>query len=264
MKYIYLICILFHTSVQAQINPGPRSISMGSAGVALQDIWSLQQNPAGAAGIEKPIFAIGYEQHFLNQDLSTQTALFAFPYRQDVFGLSFQRYGFSDYHEQRTGFTYSRRFGNSLYAAIGFNYHHIEVAKYGSAQTFSAEVGLQYQATEKLWIASHIANPNGSRYDDLSESTLPVSISFGASYRFSDKVLISSDIQKVLSSTVDVKLGLEYKLIEWFSLRGGISASPFKQYGGFGLSYERFCLEVASSSHPNLGFSPQIAISYEF
>lgn len=264
MKYIYLICILFHTSVQAQINPGPRSTSMGSAGVAMQDVWALQQNPAGAAGIEKPIFAIGYEQRFFNQDLSTQTALFAFPYRQNVFGLSFQRYGISDYNEQRAGFAYSRRFGNSLYAAVGFNYHYIEVTKYGSAQTFSVEAGLQYRVTEKLWIASHIANPNRSRYDNLSGPIIPVSLSFGASYRFTDKVLICSDIQKVLNSSTDVKMGLEYKLIEWFSLRGGISANPFKQYAGFGLSYQRFCVEAASSSHPNLGFSPQIAISYEF
>lgn len=264
MKYICLICILLQISAQAQTNPGPRSTSMGSAGVALQDVWSLQQNPAGTAGIEKPIFAIGYAQHFSGTELNTQTAIFAFPLKQNVFGLSFQRYGFSEYMEQRAGIAYSRRFGNSVFMAIGFNYHHIEILKYGSAQAFSVEAGIQYSVTDKLWIGSHISNPNRSRYNDLAGSDIPVTLSFGASFRFTDKVLIISDIQKVLGAATDVKLGLEYKLISWFSLRCGVSANPFKQYAGFGLNSQRLCVEVAVSSHPNLGISPQLALIYEF
>lgn len=264
MKYICLICILFHNSVYAQLNPGPRSVSMGSAGAALQDVWSLQQNPAGIAGIERPIFAIGYEQHFLDQELSTQSAVFALPFKQNVFGLSFQRYGFSEFLEQTAGFAYARSFGSSLAISIAFKFHQVQILKYGSAHAFSVEAGMQYRLSERIWIGSHISNPGRSQFEELSGSNIPVSMSLGIAGKFSDKVLIISDIQKVLYSGLDVKLGLEYKLIKWFSMRGGVSANPFKQYAGFGLNYHRFAIDAAISSHPSLGLSPNMALNYEF
>ncbi len=264
MKYIYLISILFQISVQAQTGPGPRATSMGSAGVTLQDVWSLQQNPAGIANIETAIFAIGYAQHFSGTEINSQTAIFAVPIKQNVLGLSFQRYGFSEYMEQRAGIAYAKRFGTSLFLAIGFNYHHIEIAKYGSAQAFTVEAGIQYRLTDNLSIASHIANPNRSRYAELPGSYMPVTLTFGISFRLTDKVLIISDVEKVLDAATDVKLGLEYKLIEWFSLRCGVSANPFKQYAGFGLSSKRLCIEGAVSLHPTLGLSPELGLSYEF
>lgn len=264
MKGVCLIFILFQTTVIAQISPGPRSLSMGSAGVVLKDVWSLQHNSAGIAGILRPIFALGYERHFSDQDLSTQKAVFAIPFKQHVFGLSFQRYGFSEYSEQTAGIAYSRNFSGSLALSIALKYHQLSITKYGLVNAVSVDVGLQYQLNERLWIGTHISNPSSSRYQDLSDSTIPVSLSFGVSFEFSDKVLIISDIQKTLNATINTKLGIEYRLINWFALRGGMSANPFKQYAGFGLNHQRFAIDVAISSHPNLSYSPNLAFSYEF
>jgi len=264
MKCICLIFILFHTTVIAQISPGPRSLSMGSAGVTLKDVWSLQHNPAGIAGIQRPIFAVGYERHFSDQDLSTQKAVFAVPFKQHVFGLSIERYGLSEYSEQSAGIAYSRNFSGALALSIILKYHQLSIHKYGSANAISVDAGMQYRLNDKVWIGTHISNPSNSKYQNVSGSIIPVSLSLGVSFEFSDKVLIISDINKVLNATIDTKLGIEYKLINWFALRGGMSANPFKQYAGFGFHYQRFALDVASSSHPDLGYSPNLAFSYEF
>lgn len=264
MKYTFLFFILIQTTVSAQINPGPRSLSMGSAGVALKDVWSLQHNPAGIANIVRPIFALGYERHFSDQNLSTQKAVFAIPFKQHVFGLSFQRYGINEYSEQTAGIAYSRNFSGSLALSITLMHHQLSVPKYGSANAVSVDAGMQYRLNERIWIGTHISNPSGSKYQDISGSTIPVSISFGVSFEFSDKVLVISDIHKVLSAGIDTKLGIEYTMINWFAIRGGMTANPFKQYAGFGLNYQRFALDIAISSHPNLGYSPNLAFSYEF
>ena len=264
MKYLFLFLILFYTSVSAQKNPGPRSVAMGSAGVSLKDIWSLQQNPSGIAVIEKSKLGIAYERHLLDQELSTQTALFAFLFLKNVIGLSFERYGFTDYREQHAGIAFARKFGNSLNLAIGFKYHQLSIGGYGSSNAFSAEAGFQFDITEKLTLASHIANPGRSRYENLTGSNLPVILSFGAAYRFSNKVLIISDVRKVLNSSTDLRFGLEYTIIPCFSLRGGVSANPFKQYAGFGFNYNHLTVDVSVSSNPILGYSPQIALGYEF
>ena len=264
MKCIYLIFILFQTELIAQVSPGPRSLSMGSAGVALKDVWSLQHNSAGIAEIRRPIFALGYERHFSDQDLTTQKAVVAFPIKQHVVGLSIHRYGISEYSDQTVGIAYSRNFSGALALSIMINYHQLSIQKYGESRAVSVGAGMQYRINDKFWIGTHISNPSNSKFQDLLGSIIPLSLSFGVSFEFSDKVLIISDIHKVLNAKIDTKLGLEYRLITWFALRGGLSANPFKQYAGFGIHYHRFALDVASSSHPNLGYSPNLAFSYEF
>ncbi|MEJ7778785.1 MAG: hypothetical protein WKF68_04265 [Daejeonella sp.] len=264
MKYIFLLLILSHTSVNAQKNPGPRYAAMGSAGTALQGIWSMQLNPSGITAIEKPEMALAYERHFLDQDISSQTALFTFPYSGNVFGFNVERYGFTEYMELHAGIAYARKLGRSLSLAIGFKYHQLSIAGYGSASAFSAEAGFQFSVNEKLILASHVANPGRSRYEVLSGSNIPVKLSLGAAYRFSNKVAAACDLIKILNFPTDIRLGLEYSLIQHFSLRGGISANPFKQYAGFGFNYNRLSVDAAVSFHPALGYSPQIGLGYEF
>jgi hypothetical protein len=264
MKYICLILAFLHTTAIAQISPGPRSLAMGSAGTALQDVWSLQHNPAGIAHLTRPIFALAYQRHFSVHDLSTQKAVLAVPFNKNVLGISFQRYGFNEYLEQTSSIAYSKNFSGALALSIIIKHHQFSVAKYGSESLISVDAGMQYRVNEQLWIASHISNPAKTNFHDLPGTSLPVALSFGVSYVFSDKVLVISDIQKVLDAAIDTKIGMEYKFIKWFALRGGLSANPFKQYAGFGIIYHRFVLDMAVSSHQHLGYSPNLAFSYEF
>lgn len=264
MKYLYGILFLLSFNVSAQINPGARFTSMANAGVSLQDVWSIQQNQAGLAAIKEMTIAIAFEKPFAGYELSTQTAILVLPINKNVFGLSVQRYGFASYNEQRTSFSYARPFGDQLYAALSFNYHLLKIEGYGSAQTYSIEAGLQYHFNNNLSIAAHIANPGLSSFADDLNSTIPARLQLGASYLFSEKVLLALAIEKTFTDQVDTKLGLEYQILELLALRGGISAYPFKQYAGFGLNYHKLKMDIAASSQPVLGYSPQIALSYEF
>ncbi len=263
MKYIFLALVLLNFSATGQ-NPGPRLVAMGSGGTAVQDIWSLQQNPAGVAELKRSAFAIAYERHLLIRELSTQTALFILPYGRNVVGFSFERYGITEYREQKAGLSYARRFGDSFRLALAIKYFQLNISQYGSAKAFSVEAGFQLNVSDNFVIASHIANPNRSKYQNFSGSNLPVKLSFGASFRFSDRLLMISDLRKQLNYPIEVTTGIEYNLIKWFSLRGGASVNPFKQYTGFGVTSNKIQFDFAVASHPSLGYSPQIALGYEF
>lgn len=264
MKLIYLFFIAFPNFALAQISPGPKSLAMGSSGTALQDVWSLQHNPAGIAQLNRPVFALAYQRHFSDQELTTQKAVLAIPINKHVVGLSFHRYGINEYLEQTSILAYSKNFSGSMGLSIAVKHHQLSVIKYGSERIFSIDAGMQFRLNEKLWIASHISNPAKITLHDNQASHLPVSLSIGVSYVFSDKVFILSDIQKVLNSGLNPKIGIEYSLVKFFAIRGGLSVNPFKQYGGFGLNYNRFGLDLAMSSHQHLGYSPNLAFSYEF
>nr|WP_294893913.1 hypothetical protein [uncultured Pedobacter sp.] len=262
--YFLLLCLIAHLGLKAQDNYGPKITALGTAGVALQDVWSSSKNQAGIAALKNPIIAAGYENRFGTQELSTKSAVFALPIKNYAIGAAFQTYGIDAYNEIKTGISLAKSFGPKLLIGVGLNYHQLSITNYGNANAFSIELGLQYQVFPNLWLASHIANPNQSKYGDSTDQIIPAHIQFGGTYVFSDQLLITTEIAKVLDSGADFKTGIEYKVIKFVALRGGISVNPFKQYAGFGVNYEKVNIDFAVASHPVLGYSPQISLGYEF
>ena len=261
MKSITIILTLFALIAKAQMHTGARFSSMAYAAVALQDVWSIQQNQAGLCDLKKPVFSLGSTPGFGDHELKIQSAIVALPYRSHFFGLGFQRYGIVEYNEQKMGVTYARRF-NTLSAAINVNYHQLYIQNYGSARSFSIEAGLQYWASPNLCLGVHVANPNQSTYNS-SVAYIPRRVQIGASYQFSDQLMLATSINKISNNPVDIGVGLEYGLIGWLFLRGGVSVKPLKQYVGFGIHYGQFRFDVATVSHATLGYLPQLAFSYE-
>jgi hypothetical protein len=266
MRKLYLLIsfILFTSFLLAQDNKGPRITALGNAGVALQDVWSVKNNQAGIADIKKPILAAGYENRFGVKELSTQAAVFSMPIKNYAIGAAFNSYGVSDYREIKTGVTLAKSFGPKLFLAIGLNFHQLKITNYGNANAFSVDVGVQYKVLPKLWLGSHISNPNQTKYGENTDQIIPTHIQFGANYIFSGQLLITTEIEKILDAQADFKAGIEYKLIKFIALRGGISVNPFKQFAGFGINYQRVNIDFAVASHPVLGYSPQVALGYEF
>ena len=251
--------------LSAQNNLGPRLTAMGNNGAAITDIWSLQANPSAIIRIEKPAVSLNYIKHLFSNEVSTQAFVAVVPFKDNFFGASFQRYGFSEYFESKAGFAYAKRFGDKLSIGINGNYHQIKINNYGASNGFSVDVGTLYQINKKFTIGAFVSNPSKQKYNNNQISIeIPTSINLGASYFASDKVLIATSISKNLSHSIDVSLGIDYKIIELLSLRGGLSAKPFKQYAGFGLNYKKLLLDMATTYDANLGYAPQIAISYAF
>ncbi|HUH33345.1 MAG TPA: hypothetical protein VLZ28_05285, partial [Daejeonella sp.] len=212
----------------------------------------------------KTTVAIAFQKPFAGYELNTQSVVFAIPFNKNVFGLSFQRYGYASYNEQRAAFCYAKGFGDQLYVALNFNYHLLTIESYGSASTYSVEAGIQYHLNEKFSAGVHVANPTNRSMESGVNLVIPGRVQVGASYLFSEKVLVAFAAEKTLSGGVDTKAGLEYQIIELLALRGGISANPFKHYAGVGLGFRKLKMDIAASSQPVLGYSPQIALSYEF
>lgn len=255
---------VFCQNVLAQLNNGPRLTALGNASVALEDVWSATANQAGLAGLEKPELSASYENRFGIQELSTKSAAFVLPIKNYVLAASFISYGVESYTESKTSLSLARKFGPKLHLALALNYHQIKINQYGNAQSFSFEAGVQYQLNKSLMLASHIANPNQSEYSNLAEEVIPAHIQFGMSYLLSKQLILCTEIEKILDKEVDFKSGLEYQLADFLALRGGLNMNPFKQYFGFGLNYQKVKLDFAISSHPTLGYSPQISLGYVF
>jgi len=268
MKHFYLCASILlsfaNSSYSQEINLGPRATALGNTGVALQEVWSLQSNQAGLTALLKPIASVSYKDDFINPQLVTQSAVIALPLKKSAIGVSLQNYGFSAYNEQKFGFTYARKFGNTLSAALNFNFHQLKIDQYGSIKAVSADVGFQYVVNNKLLIGSHVSNPYNSSYNKELKAEIPVNMELGASYTFSDKVLLNAGIIKYTQQSIDVRCGLEYWIVECLALRGGIAFNPIKEFVGIGYNLHNLMIDMAATADPHLGYSPQLALSYEF
>ncbi|MFD2287362.1 hypothetical protein GJU39_07330 [Pedobacter petrophilus] len=266
MKILYCLSILLLTScVYAQNNLGPRLSSMADNGTAVVDIWSLQANPAGIAFLDQPAISLNYIRHLLSEDISSQGIVAVIPFGKNYLGTSFQRYGFSAYDESKVGFAYSKRFGEKFSLALNGNYHELKISSYGSSTGFSIDFGIFYRLSNNFSIGAFTNNPSAQKFNsDLIAAKIPTSFNFGASYLATNQVLIATTVSKVSDQSIDFRLGLEYKLYDLLSLRGGLSTKPFKQHLGFGLNYKKFAMDMATTYDTNLGYAPQIAIGYAF
>lgn len=249
----------------AQNNLGSRLTAMGNNGAAIADIWAIQSNPSGITAIRSPAVSLNYLKHLFSDEITTQGLVAVIPFDKNFVGTSFQRYGFSEYFETKIGLAYAKKFGNRLSIAINANYHQLNINNYGTSNGFSVDVGALYQLDNEFTIGAFISNPSKQKFNAaFASAKIPTSFNIGLSYQASDKVILATSISKILNQTIDASVGVDYKMFNLLSLRGGLSVQPFKQYAGFGFNYRRFLMDMATVYDANLGYSPQITIGHAF
>lgn len=257
--------VLIVVKLHAQdVITGARINSLGNTGVALQDAWSMQTNQAGIASLTSPILAISYQNNFLETDIATKGAVFVCPFKNNAIGFALQSYGISAYSEQKISLAYAKRFGKTIFAALCLNAHQLKIEQYGAEKTYSFEAGIQFKPSPRVLIGSHISNPARNSYNNEVDARIPTVLEIGAVYEISDRVVFNSGFIKDLEWVTDARFGLEYNALQYLSFRGGVSLNPFRQYAGLGCKWQKLHLDGGASSHPTLGYSPQVSMSYEF
>ncbi|MCX2430627.1 hypothetical protein [Pedobacter sp. GR22-10] len=261
----FLVIYVSANCVYAQNSQGPRLTALADNGTAVNDIWTLQANPAGITFLNHPAVSLNYIKHLLSDEISTQAFVAVIPFKNNYAGISFQRYGFASYHESKIGFAYAKKFGQKLSLALNGNYHQLKIEDYGASTAYTIDAGVLYQFNQHFSIGAFSSNASRQQYSaSLRSAKIPASFNIGASYLASKKVLIATTVSKITDQPIDVRIGIEYQLFDLLSLRGGLSTKPFKQYAGFGINCKKFVLDMATTYEASLGYAPQIAISYVF
>lgn len=265
-KYLLaIICLILVTNAFAQYNQGARLTAMANASAAVSDIWSLNANPAGITGQKSPTAALNYTRYLFGDELSEQNFAFVLPFNNNFAGVTVNRYGISEFNEIKAGVGLAKKFGEQLSIGVKGNFHQIKITNYGNATTFSVDVGANYTLSRQIGLGLYVNNPSSQKYKSANvETNIPTAVHLGATYTPSNKVIVAATVSKDLDRKFDVGVGVDYKFYELLSLRGGLSAKPFKQYFGFGLNYQKLILDVAVESHPQIGYTPQIGLSYAF
>ncbi len=273
-KYVISYCIvcLLLTGQLGAANDnyplGGRQAGMGNAAVSIYDFWAISHNQAGMAKLNRPTGGFYFENRFLVKEMGLGAAAVALPTTSGVFGLSLSYFGYSQYHESKVGIAYARSFGERLSVGVQFNYMYTFIGgtNSNSAGNVGLELGMIYEILPGLNIGAHIFNPTKAKIaavDGLYDEYIPTIIRFGMAYSFSERVIVSIESEKDVDRKPVLKAGIEYQIADLFYVRGGIGTNPTQNAFGFGIHTGSFTIDLSSSFHHVLGYSPQASIIYE-
>lgn len=269
MKHFFAaLFILASTVVNAGDNPplGARSQGMAGCGTALHnDVWGVQNNQASLAGLQTFQAGIYYEQRFMVSELGMKAFAAAMPTKYGAFGLSVNSFGYSQYGEMKAGLAYSKKLGERFSMGVQLDYFNTRIGEnYGSSSTVGGEIGLLAEPVKNLTLGLHLFNPTRSRLEGNLNERIPTIMRFGLSYKFSEQLLVITEAEKDVDYKTTFRGGLEYRPLPVFYIRAGAASGPQLVSMGFGVALKKFRLDIASTFHSQLGFSPSVGLQYGF
>jgi hypothetical protein len=246
------------------IEAGGRSAGVAGASVTYSDVWSAFHNQAGLAYLTKFSAGAFNENSFLLSELNTRGIAVALPVKDiGVFGLSMSYFGYSLYNEKKIGLAYAKSFGDKISAALQFDYFGTSISEgYGSNSAFTVEAGFRAEILPGFFLGVHVFNPTRSKLAEYDDERVPTVLKGGLSYLFSDKLTVSLESEKNMEAENVFKAGVEYQLIKILYVRGGVATNPTKTAFGFGLNLDSFKFDIAASYHQQLGYTPNVSLTY--
>jgi len=260
--FLSFFCLGFSQNGPSPI-AGARGAGMGNAALTFTDIHSIFANQAGLAFLKRASATTASERRFNLSDLSSFVAGLAIPTRSGTFGLGVHYFGFSAFNEQKIGLAYARKLLKTFSIGVQFDYLNTKIAEYGNKGVFTFELGLLMRISKNIRLATHLFNPARTKLNE--GENLPTVFSFGGAYRPSEKVVLVVELEKEISFSARVKAGIEYQVQERVYLRTGISTEPTQASFGLGFKIkDGLKIDVASSYHQVLGYSPSAGLSFQF
>ena len=264
IRFLFLFFV-FTKLVFAQFDPGAKQIALSNSDIAVSDnVFALFNNPAGIAQIDNAQVGVFYSPSpFGLGELKNAYGAFSFPMSFGAIAVGGMVYGFELYKESKISVALSYNYKNKFYVGVTTNYKNIFIKNYGSKNVIIYDLGVLAIITEDLHLGFSYRNITRTSISK-SIDDLPVEILSGLSYRIINNCTISLAIEKDIRYKASPRFGIDYKIIEFLSLRSGFSKNPNLYTFGIGIHYSFFNFNYALFTHQELGLTHQIGVVITF
>lgn len=235
---------------------GGKTNSLGNCSVALNDFWSLYNNPAGFSSSKDINIGISYENRFLLKELGYKNAGIILPLRNGAIGISASQFGYEHYNENIIGIALARQFGPNLKIGLKLDYLYLKFSgDYDNFSTPTFELGIQYKTNENLTLGAYLFNPINIKIRSINNSKIPIIMRLGLSYLIKDNFMITSEIEEDFENNFSYRFGVEYEFYSNLFIRSGFQLKPELFTFGIGYIFKWFKIDVAGEMSQNLGGS---------
>lgn len=228
------------------------------------DPLSFTGNQAALASVKNAGVGVFAERRFMLNETSVYTLAGSLPTSLGNFGLMVNYGGFTNFNENKIGLAYARKLGKAVDVGVQFNYYSYRVPAYSNASTINFEIGAIIHLTDKLNAGVHVYSPVGGKFGKNSNEKLASVYKVGLGYDASEKFYISAEIIKEEDKPVNAIAGLQYNFAKQFFAKAGFVSESSSPYVGAGVAWKNLRLDISTSYHSQLGFSPGILLVMNF
>lgn len=228
-----------------------------------KDAFSFIGNQAALARIRMACIGVYAEKRFMLAETGGYCIAAAAPSSLGNVGLQVNYAGFKNFNETQAGLAYAHSLGKKADIGIQFNYYNYRVPSYKGGTAVYAEIGALFHISSNLKTGIQLLNPVKQQAVNDAAQVNPA-WKFALGYDASANFFIACEMSKQAGMPVNVQAGFQYQFAGQFFARAGFKGETSSLYTGAGLHWKNMRLDIACSYHPQLGFSPGMALFTQF
>jgi hypothetical protein len=240
---------------------GARQMGVGYTSSCLYDEWATFNNAAGLSKVKQSTAAFAYDALPSLRSFNRMAALVALPSKLMTTALGVFRFGDDLYNEQFVSAAFANKLGLAS-LGIRFNYIQYHAEGFGNLQAFTISFGGIAELTKAIHVGAQITNLNQPIINRQTGEKMQTLMSLAVAINPSDKIILTSEVQKDLNFKILWKTGLEYKFYKKFAARTGMNLNPQAAFFGFGWKSKRLTLDYGLKYNPLLGNNHQATVAF--
>lgn len=260
----FLFILLSTTPARAAFEghfAGGASAAMGQSGCAsLMNANSIFLNPACLASYHNHSLAMFLSRPFNIPELAIGSLALSWPQPWIDFGLASQSYGNDLYRELSAGLAAAKQIQSRFHLGLTIWYNNLAIKNYGSAHTWTIDLGIRAQLSEKIHWAACVFNVNRATIGRDKE-LLPQIFITGINSKPIPALQINIDLYKDVRFPQELRIGAEFQPLRSIYLRTGVNTRTASFAVGFGIDCQFFMLDYALNNHLVLGITHLISVS---
>ena len=260
---LLIITTVFSTNAQLASAPptGPRALGMGSISVTTKDDWSVFNNPAGLAQLNQSSAMFAYRTIFDFAPFNTVSAGVVLPTKVGTAGISVYRFGDNLFNSQMLSGMISHQIG-IMGIGLRANYLQFNIEGFGRKAIFVTDIGGIAKLSDQLTFGVQVTNFTQSSVSDKDDERIPTIINIGISYQPTDDLFISFEGEKDVDLSADLKIGIEYKILDKVFVRTGFTVDTGTHSFGAGIKLDRFFFDYGVKMDQYLGNNHNLGLIF--
>ena len=239
---------------------GARSLGLSSASITLADAYSGFNNIGTLADHHGTSVCFSSSMLYGIPELLKIGLGFNGELFNGVGSVNIYRFGDQHLSEHKVGLGYSHRI---RFISLGTQLSYIQFlfSGYGSAGSFSVDIGGLIEFSPKLFLGGYLFYPflSGKRIENLN--FLTTILKTGLSYRPSKNLMANMEYKWNGNNEHFLIFGIEYHLRGIIALRTGVNMKSLQSTMGLGFRPGKFKLDYAIMIHPILGVSQEFSVN---
>lgn len=264
--FILLIALSLPSIIRSQWTypAGAGAVATGFTSAARNDFWAVCNNQAAISFTDQFSAGVYTENKYLIDEMNRVVVAAIIPLSGPRLLVSADHLGGTEFSQLKAGAGCAMQFGRHFSVSMQLDYLNMTIGSgYGTYHAITFETGLFTNLTEKLALGMHIFNPVLVKWNGTSE-IIPAKIRGGIRFRPEPSLRLYAEIDKSTGAPARLYCGAEYCFKERFYIRAGVTSGVVRYSFGGGIRLKRMFIDISSTVHSWLGYSPQVSFTYSF